>query len=338
MPPTMKDVAELAGVSVKTVSRFVNREPYIRPEVARRVLAAIDELGWVANSAARALRTGRQGRVGIAVAELRRPALAILVEALVQEVERRGLMATVEPTHRDPQRVARVLAARGHHFDGLIMIGPCDEQLYPSDALGKHPVVMVQGGHGTVTMDRVDEDVAEAAALSARHLAVMGRRRPVLLGADRALVGPYETSGPSAVLRAALSAAGIDAAAIPQIALTGGDDREAGASAAARALEQHPELDSVLCTNDEVALGALTTLVAAGVLVPDDVAVIGYDALEHGQFSTPSLTTIDPGASHLARAALELLGDRMAGSAPERPQVLTTPVALLRRESTMGRR
>ncbi|MFI7231932.1 LacI family DNA-binding transcriptional regulator [Nonomuraea angiospora] len=328
MRVTMREVADRAGVSIKTVSRVVNGEPHIRPEKVRRVHAAIDELGWVPNRAARALRTGQVGVVGIAVTELRRPYLAGLVEALVTEADRWGMLAAVEPTHGDPARLAAVLAARGRTFDGVVLIGPAAPV---ADGLGERPVVVVRGDTAgadrTETdragVDRVEEDVAEAAALLARHLAVMGRSRPALLGARQD------------ELRARLGASGpvpVPCAELGEVA-----DRRAGARAAVQVLERHPEVDVLLCVNDEVALGALAALVKHGVDVPGRVAVAGYGNLEDGRFSTPSLTTIDPGPARLARSALELLADRLAGTAPRQPRAVVSPVELIRRESTLGR-
>ncbi|RVX43809.1 DNA-binding LacI/PurR family transcriptional regulator [Nonomuraea polychroma] len=320
MRVTMREVADRAGVSIKTVSRVVNGEPHIRPEKVRRVHAAIDELGWVPNRTARALRTGLIGVVGIAVTELRRPYLAGLVEALVTEADRCGMLAAVEPTHGDPVRLEAVLAARGKTFDGVVLIGPAAPA---GDGLDDRPVVVVQGGAAEV--DSVDEDVAEAAALVARHLAVMGRSRPALLGADQPR------------MRAAFAESGIDAAAVPAVDLGEVADRRAGARAAVHVLEQHPDVDALVCVNDEVALGALAALVKQGVDVPGQVAAVGYGNLEDGRFSTPSLTTIDPGPARLARSALELLTDRLAGTAPRQPRAVVSPVELVRRESTLGR-
>jgi DNA-binding LacI/PurR family transcriptional regulator len=328
MHVTMRDVARHAGVSVKTVSRVVNREPHTRPEVIRRVHASIDELGWVPNGSARALRTGRTGIVGIGVTELRRPYLANLVEALVTEADRRGMQTAVEPTHRSPESVRRLLDARGRAFDGVVLIGHDLPDGVPG-ALGERPLVVVQGAPSRHEADRVDEDAAEAAMLIARHLTVMGRTRPALLGSDRRGAGRTP-------MLAALAATGIDLEAVPVASLEPPADRRAGARAAAEILSRNPEVDALLCANDEVALGALATLAAGGVDVPGRVVVIGHDNLEDGWFSTPSLTTIDPGRERIARAAFDLLGGRLDGSAPAHARSLVLPVKLVRRESTLG--
>ena len=336
MAPTARDVAALAGVSVKTVSRVVNGEPHTRPEVVQRVTAAMAELDWTPNATARSLRTRRTGLVGIGVTGLRRPYLATLVEALVAEADRRGILVAVEPTHGDPDRARALFDARGRIFDGLVHIGPPVPGVVGEDVLTTRPVVVVQGGPEAEGVDRVDEDVDDAVALTARHLAVMGRRRPVLLGGDRARRPDEDPRRPSASMRAALADARIDPEHVPVVQVEGVADRRAGARAARRAVAEHPRLDALLCVNDEVALGALAALGEQGVDVPGRVAVVGYDDLDDGRFSTPTLTTVDPGPSRLARVALELLGERLAGRGSPAPRAVTLPVQLVRRESTLG--
>ena len=320
----MRDVAALAGVSLKTVSRVVNLEPHTRPEVVRRVRAAIAELEWVPNGNARTLRTGRTGVIGVGVAELRRPYLSALAEAVVSELYRRGLQAAVEPTHRRTERIAALLDSRGRVFDGIVLIGdtPADliDALRPTDA-----VVAVQH-EPTERIDSVDADAVEAASLVARHLVVMGRSRPALVGIDR-------SRRSDDAMTAALVAVGIDAD-LPRV--DGIEGRADGALAAREILDRAPDTDVLVCGSDELALGALAELVRSGRTVPDDVAIVGHDNLDDARFSTPSLTTVDPGAAHLARSAVDLLADRLAGTGPETARRIISPVELVRRESTLG--
>lgn len=323
MPATMRDVAALAGVSIKTVSRVVNAQPHIRPELAERVQAAIVQLGWTPNGSARTLRTGRTGVIAVGVADLRTPALATLTQALVSEIDRRGLQAAVEPLHHDPDRTTALLAARGRLFDGVALIGhvPAEaiQRLTPRDA-----VVLVDH-EATERVDSVEPDAMEAAALAVRHVALMGRCRIALLGADR-------TPRTQHALTTALSVAGIAPVAIRDHVTS----RRDGATLAAELLIADPMIDALLCGSDELALGALAALAARGIAVPDHVSVIGYGNLDDASFSTPSLTTIDPGTARLARTAIDLLAQRLAGTGGEEARRVLLPVDLIRRESTLG--
>ncbi|GAA4782655.1 LacI family DNA-binding transcriptional regulator [Microbacterium gilvum] len=320
MAVTMADVARAAGVSVKTVSRVVNREPHTRAEVVERVTRAIAELGWVPNGGARAMRTGRTGRIAIGVTALDGPTTAMLAEALVAEAARRGLAVSLEPTHGDPARAARILASCGVLHDGVLLLGDAGAGADPASATG--PVVSVQGGRGG--SDEVGSDLAAAAGVLVRHLANMRRRAVVLVGVA------HDAARPSLVAEALRLMESAPLAVIDVPTST----REAGERAAETILGDHPDADAVLCESDEVALGLLSALARRGVPLPGRVAIAGFGGTDDAQYTTPSLTTVDPGYGALARAALDALDARLAGGPPQPRRVL--PVELVRRESTLG--
>lgn len=324
MAVTMRDVAALAGVSVKTVSRVVNLEAHTSPEMVRKVRSAITELGWVPNGSARTLRTGRTGVISIALPELRRPAVAMLTQALVGELARRGLQASIEPTRGEANRLRRLFTARGRLFDGIIVVGPPPDGVVEEHHSGT-PLVLVQSGTRLPT-DSVDADSVEAASLIARHLVVMGRACPVLLGPD-------EASRWADDLLAAFWAAGIERT---PARVSGLLDRGDGVRAVEDLLRRGHRPDVLVCASDEVALGALSALLARGVKVPDEIAVIGHDNIDDGQFTTPSLTTVDPLPADIARMAVDLVTERLSGAVSADPRRVITPVVLVRRESTMG--
>ncbi len=332
---TMRDVAALAGVSIKTVSRVVNGEPHTSRAVIDKVHAAADQLGWTPNSNARNLRTGRTGVIAIAATGLRRPTTAQLVEVLVEEIRRRGLEATVEPTEQDPRRIEEILTAIGTHHDGAVLVQPPEVPFMTGRS--QLPVVVLQGYGAAVPFDRVDEDVETAATLVARHLSLMGRSRPAVLGRDRGTAFEEGSNeGASRLLLAALQNSGIR---VPHfVPIVDQPDRRAGLAAAASVLKQYPDTDSLICANDEVGLGALTALELRGIACPDQVAVVGHGNLIDSRFAVRSLTTLDHHPLDLARATLDLLAERISGSAPTTARAVTIPVTLLRRESTMGRR
>ncbi|MBO3665132.1 LacI family DNA-binding transcriptional regulator [Microbacterium sp. NEAU-LLB] len=322
----MADVAREAGVSLKTVSRVVNREPHTRPEVVERVTRAIAELGWVAHGGARAMRTGRTGRIAIAVSSLANPTTTMLVEALVAEAGRRGLTVGLEPTHDDPERAERVLAACGRLYDGVLVLGGAAAGVSLAGVGGT--VVTVQGARRGP--DHLGSDLDAAAGVLVRHVATMRRRRVVLLGVERA--SDAEADATAVTLVDAVARA---LAEPPVAVLTVAEGtREAGAAAAETLLGDHPDADAVLCETDEIALGLLSALARRGVPLPGRIAITGFGATEDGRYTTPSLTTVDPGYPLLAREAFDVLDARLAGRPAEarRP----TPIELIRRESTLG--
>ncbi|UFU03123.1 LacI family transcriptional regulator [Ruania suaedae] len=315
MRVTMRDVAERAGVSVKTVSRVVNGEPHIRPETQAQVREAIAALSWRPNASARTLRTGRTGVVGIMVAELRRPLLAAMVEALVTEVDRHGLQSAVEPIHDDAARLREVLASRGRTVDALIVV---DAPELPATTDDDGPLVRVDLTAAVAGQlgDRVGIDREQAADLLLRHLRLMGRHDILRLGP-----GPLDSRSESP--------------AIPLLDLDGAD-RRAGYRAAQRAIADQPRVDALVCGTDEIALGALAGLYAAGVNVPGRIAVTGFGDLEDSRFATPSLTTLDPDPAAVARAAVDMVRGRWREPGGRDAREVELPVALVRRESTMG--
>lgn len=323
MAATMRDVAALAGVSLKTVSRVVNLEPHIRPEVVQRVRSAIAELGWVPNGSARTLRTGRTNVIAVGVPHLGRPYHAKLTEAVVAEISRGGMQAAVEPTRYDPERIRALLGAVGRSTDGLVLLGRLPAELAPEVAASR-AVVMLQAGF-VPGVDGVDLDLVEAATLLARHLEVMGRARPALVGFERFPDG--ERTAGEALTRVGLTVG----AMLGRLAT-----REEGSAAARELVASVAGLDAIVCASDELATGVLHELLGQGRRVPDEIAVTGFDDIDDSLFATPSITTIDTGPASMARRALDLLLDRLAGRSPDEARHVIAPVGLVRRESTLG--
>lgn len=326
MAPTMRDVASRAGVSVKSVSRVVNDHPNISQDVRGRVRRAIEELGWSPNADARTLRTGRTGRLAVSLPDLTAPSAARMAQALVSEVERLGLGVAIEPSRGRPERVAQTLAALGSSFDGVIHLGPLDPG--PALAAGA-PLVAVHTGWDPEAaaargFDTVDPDEAEAAARVGHHLRTLGCVRPVLLAHREGQPDAYADA-----LRAGLP--GLRVLRTP-----GPSDRSTGRELAARALAEHPEADALVGADDELALGALSLLRERGLDVPGRWPVIGHGDLDDTRFTTPSLSTVDPGVAETARRAVDRVRRRLDGDrAPARHELV--PVRLRRRESTLGR-
>jgi DNA-binding LacI/PurR family transcriptional regulator len=334
---TMRDVARVAGVSVKTVSNVVNDFPYVSGPTRERVLAAIAELGYRMNFSARNLSLGRTGMIALAVPELRLPYFAELSDAVIAAAAERGYTVLIEQTGGVRERELAVLASdRRRMTDGLIFspigLRTADaaqlEVDYPMVLLGERPL------HGGVP--HVGMANADGARAVAEHLLATGRRRI-------ALIGSFDERGPSAgSLRTRGFLGGLAAAGVEHDPARTGEalawTRETGAAAMRRVLDRGVDVDAVFGLNDVLALGAMRVLYERGLRVPEDVAVAGFDDIEDGRFARPSLTSVEPGRAEIARTAVTLLVERLAGgeadSAAERVPERVAEFRLHVREST----
>jgi DNA-binding LacI/PurR family transcriptional regulator len=337
MAATLRDVAALAGVSIKTVSNVVHDFEHIRPSTRTRVREAIDALGYKPNISARSLRSGRTGVIGLALPELSLSYFAELADAIIQAAERRHLVVLLEQTgggDRD-REIAMLSSPRLQLTDGLIFspLGMSSDDAqhlkvgYPLVLLGER----VFGG----PVDHVTMRNVEAAKAATLHLISRGRRRIAIVGAHEG-----EVVGSAALrvqgYREALAEAGIpfDPALIGNVGLW---HRKDGADAMRALIDTGVSFDAVFGLNDTLALGAMRVAQVAGLRVPEDVMFIGFDALDESQFSLPTLSTIDPGRDEIADTAVRLLVQRIQeGSTPPAPEVYLANFAVIDRESTAG--
>lgn len=332
----LSDVADRAGVSVKTVSNVVNGYVHVSAGTRARVDAAIEALDYRPNIAARNLRRGRSGIVALALPELEVPYFAELARHIVDAAHARGWTVLIDQTDGAQDREELVLDGyRTQLIDGLIMspvaVGPRElaerRDTTPTVLLGER---VYDGPDDHVSIDNV-----AAASTAVGHLLGIGRRQVAAVGQQA-----QPTSGTARLrergYRAALAAAGRDVdprLVAPVVAFT----RAEGAAAADRLLAVADPPDALFCFNDMLALGVLRRLHERGVRVPDDVAVMGIDDVEDGRYSTPTLTTIRPDKERIAQLAVELLAERLEGSDPDRPpREVEAPYDLVLRESTGG--
>lgn len=333
MTATLRDVARLAGVSFKTVSNVVNDHPYVSDATRAKVQAAIDELGYRPNRQARSLRSGRTGAIGLAVPELSLAYFAQLADEVITVAERRDVVVVIEQTGGDRRRELDVLSgSRRQLTDGLLFsplgLGNDDAGLlavdFPLVLLGER---IFDGPVDHVTMENVD-----AARAATDHLLDLGRRRVAALGAHEG-----EVIGSAGLrlrgYRAALEARGVayDEALVVD---SGPWHRINGAEAMRALLERGVEFDAVFALNDELALGALRVMQEQGIRVPADVAIIGFDDVDEGKYSLPSLSTVDPGRREIARLAVEVLLDRIEKGPDEPRRELRSGYRIVEREST----
>lgn len=310
MAARLKDVAAAAGVSIRTVSNVVNGHPHVKPAVRERVQAAIGELGYQPNMAARQLRQGRTGMIALAVPDLSVPYFAELAGHVLRASSAKGFTLLLEQT--EGQRERETELAQGPHaqvVDGLILSPlSSDPEDLPSGARSA-PLVLLGERIVDGRFDHVAIDNVAAAKLATKHLLKAGRRRVAAVG-----VRPGETTSMAGLrLRgyyAALEEAGV-ATDESLLVATRWFDRQDGYAATQQLLASGARPDALFCFTDLLALGALRALHDAGLSVPGDVAVVGIDDVEEGRFSVPSLTSISPDKAQIAEQAVDLLVSRI---------------------------
>lgn len=332
---SLKDVALRAGVSVKTVSNVVNEYTHVAPATRERVQQALTELNYRPNISARNLRRGRTGVIALALPELDLPYFAELARCVIKAAEPHGWTVLIDQTDGLPEREDLVLEGiRGHLLDGLIFspitVGAAELQ----GRQDRTPLVLLGERVADGPLDHVAIDNVAAARDATGHLLSLGRRRVAALGDQ-----PQPTSQTAFLRRRgyveALAAAGVplDESLVAPVAAY---HRADGARAMAALLDLPDPPDAVLCFNDLLALGALRTLHERGVDVPGQVAVMGWDDIEDGRFSSPTLSTVRPDKQQIATTAVEMLAARLGGGAETPPREVVAGYDLAVRESTGG--
>jgi DNA-binding LacI/PurR family transcriptional regulator len=312
-------VAERAGVGRGTVSRVINGSPQVSDHTRRAVEAAVAELGYVPNLAARALVTRRTDAVALVISEseervFSEPFFAGVVRGIssVLSETQLQLWLAMAQTPAERERVEHHLTSQ--HVDGVMLLSLHDADPLPQ-LLEKRGLPVVLGGRPAAMLNTdvevayVDADNKGGARTAVEHLLSLGRRTvAVIAGPQDMAVGVARLAG----YREALEAAGL----APDELLVGyGDFREAGGEAAMRTLlADRPDIDAVFAASDLMAVGAMRALRDLGRRVPDDVAVVGFDDSVIARQTDPPLTTVHQPVEAMGREMARLLLARIGGA------------------------
>ncbi|WP_016697810.1 LacI family DNA-binding transcriptional regulator [Actinoalloteichus spitiensis] len=328
---SIRQVARAARVSVGTVSNVLNRPSVVAPATRRRVLAAIDELGFVRNESARQLRQGTARTIGLVVLDVGNPFFTDLakgVEAAATEAGHAVMLCNSDGSRDRESRHLELLAQQQVH--GVLM-SPVEDDLSSARELAARGVSVVLVGHPAESDDlcsvAVDDRVGGEIAVT--HLLATGRRRLTMIAGSPATrqCAERHAGGQQALRNAGHDPGGLEFLEVPTL------DVAAGQRAAEQLLARGSLPDGVFCVNDLVALGLLQVLLRAGVSVPDDVAVVGYDDIDFAAAAAVPLTSVRQPATLLGRTAADLVIAEGAGSRHQHQQVVFTP-ELVVREST----
>lgn len=312
-PPTLEEVAALAGLSRATVSRAVNGGLRVSPEAQQAVDDAVRRLGYTPNRAARSLVTRRTDSIAVVVPEsssmvFSDPFFAGTLHGVARALAPAELQMVLLIRQRDEDAGRLVRYLRGGHTDGAVVVSHHrDDGVVEALSGMEIPRVFIgRPFDATDATPFVDVDNAGGARLAVEHLVARGCRR---IGT---VAGPQDMSAGLDRLagwRAAAAAAGIAADAVVEADFT-----LAGGRRGARELvDRVPDLDGLFVASDLMAVGAVAELARAGRRVPDDVAVVGFDDFEIAREVTPALTTVVNPVEKMAHGAVELLLEQLAG-------------------------
>lgn len=333
MRPTVKDVATRASVSPKTVSNVVNGVVFVAPATRERVERAIAELGYVPNMSARGLRNGRSGVIAIAMPGLSTPYAAEMTHNFVEVAHEQGWGVQLEETAHEPHRAWSIVSrARAHLVDGVILNPVTIEDSVVGDDLP--PIVMIGEVQQTL-LDQVWVGSVAAARDMTEHLISLGHRRIAIVGGPRP---GFHTATATLRLqgyREAMTAAGLPLDPALELACIDWTPADA-ASVVSSSLTAGPPADAYFCFTDSMAIGTLSALWSAGLRVPDDVSVTGFDDIADGRFAIPPLTTVAFDKRAFAERTLELLVKRMTQRA-DPPIQVTIPHRIVARSSAAQR-
>ena len=311
MPVTIADVAARAGVSKTTVSRVLNGKGDLHESTASRIRAVMTELGYVPSSRGVSLGRDRNGVIAMLVPSLSWPWVGEIIQGAVDVIEADGyglMVLTCSRTDDSMKRFASHVSASS--FDGLLVIHEEGTRDYIS---GLHtrsrPVVVIDDREQHAQFPGVGTTNRWGAQLAANHLLAEGRERPaVITGPPGFLCATERTEG----FVDAYVAAGLPIA--PHRIQQGFFTYESGVTAVENLMRDGIAFDAIFAHNDESAIGAMERLLAAGVRVPEDVAVVGFDDVPMASQSTPALTTVHQPCREMGEAAAQLLMAQLDGT------------------------
>ena len=328
---THKDVAERAGVSVATVSYVLNHGPRpVSPDTRVRVETAIAELGYYPNEMARGLRQQHSSTIGLILPNIINPVFAEIAHELEGVCRQEGfllLLCNSERNHEREQQLVQLLRAK--QVDGVVLIPHCEPLALAEPLLQAHiPVVMLE--HDLPGIHCIANDDRQGGYIAAQHLLELGHRRIALLRRQpTSALSSQRYDG----YRHALTAAGI--AFDPDLVI---ECTATSPSMGAQAMQQLLALadpPTAVCThNDILAMGVLHAIQAAGLKVPDDISVVGYDDISSAAYFSPSLTTIRSPRAQIGTLAGQTILQLARGDDQLAPQTITMPVELIIRAST----
>ncbi len=325
---TLNDVAAVAGVSPTTISRYLGRSIVLPQATRDRIDAAIAALDYRPNLLAKRLSTGRAEAIGLVTPEIDNPFFAQLAAAVEAEAEKHGYAVYMTSTHGDPLReIGAVRRMRDGHVDGLVLItSRPDDGALARLLADDDKVVLLDEDVPGIGLCRVFAQNEHGAWLATRHLIAAGHRHIAFIGGPPGLMSVQERK---AGFERAMAEAGLPAA--PQAVLLRDYSRAFGDQAATILLGLNPRPSAIFASSDYLAIGVLGAFQRAGLSVPQDMSLIGFDDMPFADLVNPPLTTIRQPVPEMGRLAFQVLLALIHGENTARLSRL--PVELVQRKS-----
>jgi LacI family transcriptional regulator len=308
-PVTSHDIARRAGVSQSTVSRVLSGNTKVAKEACERVLAAVRELNYRPNGAARTMRTSQTGNIGVVVSRLGNPLYPEMLQILGRQLVSAGLRMVVWSTEEMDEKAA-IDAIRESQVDGAIMTTATAESTGLYEALQLNvPVVLINRVVEGWKCDQVTSDNADGGRVVAEYFVRAGKRRIGLIGGSNvaSTIRDRQTGFRAALTKANVPLAETLCRQVDTFSYT------TGFEAAARLLELSQPPDAIFCVNDVIALGARDAARARDVDVPASLWIVGYDDIEMASWHAYDLTTIRQPLVRMTETAVSLLMNRIRG-------------------------
>jgi len=328
----IRTIARAANVSIATVSRTINHVATVNPKIAKRVWEVIDELDYFPNTQARALVSGRSRIFGLIVSEITNPFFPELIQGFEDIAVEHGYEILVSSTNYDPKRMSHCIRRMiERKVDGVaVMTFGIEEPLLDQLAKRNVPLVFIDVGPKRPGISVLKVDYHHGIRQGVQHLAALGHRNiafisgPAKLHSAQSRLSAFSTS---------LQECGI--ATDPAWIVEGTHTMEGGIAAMELLLAAKTIPTAVMCSNDMTAIGVLHKLYRAGLRVPDDLSVIGFDDIHITEVTIPPLTTVQMSRFELARAAVTALRTQVEQSDDSaHKRVYNIRTDLIVREST----
>ena len=310
---SIHEVAKRAKVSIATVSRTINGVPTVAPQLSRRVWKVVEELGYYPNTQARALVSGRSRIFGLIVSEITNPFFPEIAQGFEDMAVQHNYEVLLTSTAHDSKRMAhavRRMIERRVEGVAIVTFG-MEEALLENLKSRNVPLVFIDVGPSLSRISNIRIDYLHGIRQAVQHLAALRHQRIAFIS------GPLTLKSAGARQRAFMqSMAEIGMGVRPEYLIEGNHTMESGIAAMKKLLALPERPTAVVCSNDMTAIGAMRESYDEGIVIPDDVSIVGFDDIRFAQFVTPPLTTVRMSQTEIARLAFKALLTEVQRKAP----------------------